>query len=204
MSETIWKAEAEAGLVAFIKQYMTLEGKPVNAFVRLPDEDLKEEIFPCMSVFNIFDVPNEYRRQRSRFIPHLMHRNYDKGEAIMTKQPLPVDALYQIDFWSFSNRQINEMTNKWMDMCEGYFNLDCEDVSSNLRNIFCRQVSNMRSQSMGHGSLRNSSYGQYDQARRVRVFNSSIDYRVWLEIFEKNTFTRRIVTEVSFRLHVKN
>ena len=192
MSETVWKAEAEAGLVAFVRQYMKLEGRPVNAYVRLPDEGLKEEMFPCVTVFNLFDVPNEHRRWQSRFVPYLVGRDYDAGIAELTKQPMPVDAHYQIDFWSMSNRQINEMTKNWLDMCGGFFNLDCMDVSNNLRSIFCRQASNLRPGMQGH-----------DQARKVRVFNQNIDYRIWLEIFEKNTFTRRLVTETVFRLHAK-
>ena len=195
MSETIWKAEAEKGLLMFIQQYMKLEGKPVKAFVRFPDEGLKDEEFPCMTIFNLFDVSNEYRRQFSRFDPYLLSRDIEKGEAELTKQPIPVDTHYQIDFWSKSNRQMNEMTKNWLENCEGYFNLDCMDVSDNLRNIFCRQV----------GNLRNGSQGQYDQARKIRVFNKSIDYRLWLEIFEKNTYTVRTVAEdgLTFKLYAE-
>ena len=191
MSETIWKAEAEAGLVAFIRQYMKLDGRPVKASVRLPDEGLKDEQFPCITVFNLFDVPNENRRQHSRFQPRLVGRDNDRGVALLTRQPIPIDAHYQFDFWSKSNRQINEMTRKWMDKCEGYFNLDCRDVSDNLRSIFCRQAGRLRPGLQGH-----------DQARRVRVFNASIDYRIWLEIYEKDVYTVRTVAEggVVFRL----
>ena len=184
MSETIWKAEAEAGLVAFIQQYVVVGGKPVKASVRLPDEDLKDEQFPCVTVFNLFDAPNERRRQYSRFEPCLVGRDLAKGEAELAKQPAPVDARYQIDFWSRSNRQMNEMTETWMEMCEGYFNLDCLDVSGNLRSIFCRQVGNLRPGLQGH-----------DQARRVRVFNKSVDYRIWLEIFGRDTRKVPLVSE---------
>lgn len=178
MSETVWKAEAEAGLVGFIGGFLGIGAK-----VRLPDEDLKTEEFPCATVYWLFDAPNEHRRQYSRFEPYVAGRDLEKGEALLAERPMPVDARYQLDFWSLSNRQLNEIAGKWTARCGGYFNLDCEDASGNVRSIFCRQA----------GNLRNGSQGHTDRGRKVRVFNAGVDYTVWLEIFERETRAVRTV-----------
>jgi len=196
--ETIWKAEVEDGLLSFIGQYMTVrvEGvvTPVKAHVREPDETLKHEQFPCMTVYGTFDRENVMRRQYDRFHSLIVNRDKEKFRAVVEKPPHPIDSHYQIDFWSLSNRQMNDMTRKWLDMCLRFFNLDCRDVSDNLRNIFCCQ----------QGDLKKADY--FDRERKVRVFHSIIDYRIWVEIYERGSYTVPIVKEggVVFRLHQKD
>ena len=151
----------------------------VKASVRYPDEDLKVEEFPMITIYGMFDTENIYRRKHSRFIPYVVYK--DLETATLSNQPQPIDIFYQIDFWSLSNRQINEMTAKWLGMCLRFFNINYKDVS-----IYCSQNSNMRNNV------------QFDQARKIRVFNSNIDYRIWATLFDENTYKVPLVQERIF------
>ena len=193
-SETIWKAEVEQGLVAMIQglfQFKDINDvlQPVKGYVRDPAEVLKTEIFPCITIYNTFDRENIYRREYERDMK-IVGKDYDTKKVFMEKPPAPYDAFYQVDFWTLSNRQMNDLTLMWLDMCGRFFNLDCKDASDNLRNIYCGQV----------GHLKKADYIQ--QENNVRVFHSIIDYRIWVEIYERKLYDVPMVTDIEINTYM--
>ena len=128
----MWKPDIELGLIGFIEKYINVKAK-----VRYPDEKLKVEEFPLITICSLFDRENIYRRVYSPFTPYII--NKDPKTITLSKQPQPIDIFYQIDFWTLSNRQINEITAKWFNTCLRFFNINCNNIF-----IYCGQNSNMR------------------------------------------------------------
>lgn len=184
-SESVWFEQVDTALLNYIKGIVKLPdsfGNPstIPVKIRKPDEDFKVEEYPCITVYNLYNSRDEFRYYSDTVI---VEKDIERGKFIQEKGAIPYNLFYQIDFWSKSQSQMNEMTRLWLgyhpDKC---FNLPVKDVSGNDRDCFV-----LLSEDLKKSDLLTSNN---------RTFHSFITYRIWVEIDERIRTEGDLVTEI--------
>ena len=186
MSANVWSEEVERGLKQEILNtvfYLTDTGikAPLTedmVFVRDPEEDLREEQIPCVTItplYNRFDV----RRYNPN--PVIMSRNDEENLLTMQDSAVPFNLFYQIDFWSRYKEDINLMTSTWLRKHFRQFNLKVVDDGGTERS----------SNVIVNESLRESDLLK----NQKRLFHSIISYVIWVELDDEVGYNVHMVAE---------
>lgn len=186
MSANVWSEEVERGLKQEILNtvfYLTDTGikAPLTedmVFVRDPEEDLREEQIPCVTItplYNRFDA----RRYNPNSV--IMSRNDEESLLTMQDSAVPFNLFYQIDFWSRYKEDINLMTSTWLRKHFRQFNLKVVDDGGTERS----------SNAIVNESLRESDLLK----NQKRLFHSIISYVIWVELDDEVGYNVHMVAE---------
>ena len=147
---SVWKEEVNLALIDYTKKILTYErcGKPFTPHVQMrkPLESIKFEAYPCVTWYNIMDLPNVYRTDN---LEHPVEYNRETGKIKMAYTPTPYDMYYQIDFWGRNWGDIDEMSMVWLQSLPPYsrgiyFNLPVIDSLGNKTSVLCVQKDVLR------------------------------------------------------------
>ena len=186
MSANVWSEEVERGLKQEILNtvfYLTDTGikAPLTedmVFVRDPEEDLREEQIPCVT---ITPLHNRFDARRYNPNPVIMSRNDEENLLTMQDSAVPFNLLYHIDFWSRYKEDINLMTSTWLRKHFRQFNLKVVDDGGTERS----------SNVIVNESLRESDLLK----NQKRLFHSIISYVIWVELDDEVGYNVHMVAE---------
>lgn len=185
-SETVWFEQVDTALLKHIRGIVKIAnsfGDPttIPVKIRKPDEDFKIEEYPCITVYNLYSSRDEFRYYPDMVV---VEKDIENKKIIEEKGAIPYNLFYQIDFWSRSQSQMNEMTRQWLGHHpDKSFNLPVKDVSGNDRDCFVIVTED----------LKKSDVLTSDN----RIFHSFITYKIWVEIDERIRSEGNLVTEIS-------
>lgn len=192
MSANVWFEEVDRGLIKEILKtvkYLNEEGViiPINSdmvFVRKPEDDLTDEVFPCITISNISDQFNPKRYNQIGSVK--VGEDIENKKAIMEKIAVPYDLTYQIDFWSRYREDINVMTRTWLIEHTWQFNLPVIDDGGTERtsNVLMKE------------GLKESNL----ISDQKRLFHSIISYTIWVELDDEVRYNSSMVTEEAIRV----
>lgn len=186
MSANVWSEEVERGLKQEILNtvfYLTDTGikAPLTedmVFVRDPEEDLREEQIPCVTITPLY---NRFDARRYNPNPVIMSRNDEENLLTMQDSAVPFNLFYQIDFWSRYKEDINLMTSTWLRKHFRQFNLKVVDDGGTERS----------SNAIVNESLRESDFLK----NQKRLFHSIISYVIWVELDDEVGYNVHMVAE---------
>ena len=186
MSANVWSEEVERGLKQEILNtvfYLTDTGikAPLTedmVFVRDPEEDLREEQIPCVTITPLY---NRFDARRYNPNPVIMSRNDEENLLTMQDSAVPFNLFYQIDFWSRYKEDINLMTSTWLRKHFRQFNLKVVDDGGTERS----------SNVIVNESLRESDLLK----NQKRLFHSIISYVIWVELDDEVGYNVPMVAE---------
>lgn len=186
MSANVWSEEVERGLKQEILDtvfYLTDTGikAPLTedmVFVRDPEEDLREEQIPCVTITPLY---NRFDARRYNPNPVIMSRNDEENLLTMQDSAVPFNLFYQIDFWSRYKEDINLMTSTWLRKHFRQFNLKVVDDGGTERS----------SNVIVNESLRESDLLK----NQKRLFHSIISYVIWVELDDEVGYNVHMVAE---------
>lgn len=186
MSANVWSEEVERGLKQEILNtvfYLTDTGikAPLTedmVFVRDPEEDLREEQIPCVTITPLY---NRFDARRYNPNPVIMSRNDEENLLTMQNSAVPFNLFYQIDFWSRYKEDINLMTSTWLRKHFRQFNLKVVDDGGTERS----------SNVIVNESLRESDLLK----NQKRLFHSIISYVIWVELDDEVGYNVHMVAE---------
>lgn len=186
MSANVWSEEVERGLKQEILNtvfYLTDTGikAPLTedmVFVRDPEEDLREEQIPCVTITPLY---NRFDAKRYNPNPVIMSRNDEENLLTMQDSAVPFNLFYQIDFWSRYKEDINLMTSTWLRKHFRQFNLKVVDDGGTERS----------SNVIVNESLRESDLLK----NQKRLFHSIISYVIWVELDDEVGYNVHMVAE---------
>lgn len=186
MSASVWSEEVERGLKQEILNtvfYLTDTGikAPLTedmVFVRDPEEDLREEQIPCVTITPLY---NRFDARRYNPNPVIMSRNDEENLLTMQDSAVPFNLFYQIDFWSRYKEDINLMTSTWLRKHFRQFNLKVVDDGGTERS----------SNVIVNEPLRESDLLK----NQKRLFHSIISYVIWVELDDEVGYNVHMVAE---------
>lgn len=186
MSSSVWYEQIDKGLIDFIQSIVKLKDSegidvPVPVRIRKPDEDFKSEDYPMVTIYNLFTS----KRDEVRYYPFdvLVKADPNTSTGSLEKSAVPYSLQYQIDFWSTSQVDMNNMLAKWEFFVSRDFNLPVIDSGGVKRYAHALQKGNMQKFDRLNGS--------------DRIYHSCITYRIWAEL-DENVIVKdcNIVTNV--------
>lgn len=186
MSANVWFEEVEKGLKEEILNtvfYLSPTGIKTKVtedmvFVRDPEEDLREEQIPCVTITPLF---NRFDPRRYNPNPVIMSKNEEENLLTMQDSAVPFNLTYQLDFWSRYKEDINLMTGSWLKKHFRQFNLRVVDDGGTER------YSNV---------LLNESMRESDLLKnQKRLFHSLISYVIWVELDDEVGYNVHMVAE---------
>lgn len=194
MSANVWSEEVERGLKQEILNtvfYLTDTGikAPLTedmVFVRDPEEDLREEQIPCVTITPLY---NRFDARRYNPNPVIMSRNDEENLLTMQDSAVPFNLFYQIDFWSRYKEDINLMTSTWLRKHFRQFNLKVVDDGGTERS----------SNAIVNESLRESDLLK----NQKRLFHSIISYVIWVELDDEVGYNVHMVAERNLSVEQK-
>lgn len=182
-SESVWIEQVDTAFIAFIQGIVKLQNAdsilvPIPVDIQKPDEDFKIEQYPCGTLYNLYD---NYDPVRYDPTPVIVSRDNASHSMVVEKSALPYSLFYQLNFWSRTQTEMNEMTRLWFGNIEmGYFNLPVKDLSGNDRSCFCRQIDNVN---------------KFEYlVDTERTLHTVVTYRIWVELDEKSQTTQPMVS----------
>lgn len=181
MSESVWHEQVCEGLCDFITHNISLNKSPVRCRVRKPDEDFKKEDYPLISIYNLYNVRDDFRRAQ-RDVE--LSKNVDTRTILVEQAALPFNLFYQIDFWSQQQSQMDSMTMQWINATQGGkdFNLPVVDNGGHSRTCYCLCKGDLGKSDLLEGTS--------------RTFHSFITYRIYAEIDENVQKVEPLVTSL--------
>lgn len=186
MSANVWFEEVERGLKEEILrtvEYLTPAGvkEPVSkemVFVRDPEEDLREEEIPCVTITPIM---NRFDPRRYNSNPVVINRDTKNNTVHMQESAVPFNLTYQIDFWSRYREDMNIMTSSWIKKHFRQFNLPVVDDGGVVRSSNALIYENMRPVDL----MRN----------QKRLYHSIISYVIWVELDDEVGYNVSMVAD---------
>lgn len=186
MSANVWYEEVERGLKEEILKtvkYLSTAGtiEPVTSdmvFVRDPEEDLREELIPCVTITPLFD---RFDPKRYNPNPVIMSRNEEENMLEMQDSAVSFNLYYQIDFWSRYREDMNVMTRTWLKGHFRQFNLTVIDDGGVERSSNVLLNEQMKSSDL----LKN----------QIRLFHSIISYVIWVELDDELGYNVNMVAD---------
>lgn len=184
-SESVWFEQVDTALIEYISNVVKLPNSkgtkvsmPIN--IRKPDEDFKIEVYPCITLYNLYSHRNDVRYNPER---QFIKRDYENSKLDVEASAVPYDLSYQMDFWSKKQSEMNEMTRLWIaHNPEKYINLPVKDMSGNQRNSFMLQTEDIKKSDLISGDK--------------RLFHSFITYKIWVELDERIGETKPMITQI--------
>ena len=184
-SESVWFEQVDTAFVKFIQKRVFTEDAhgikvPVPVIIRKPDEDFKIEVYPCISLYNLYSM-----RDNVRYCPETVIVSRDVESKTLEVEPsaIPYTLVYQLDFWSKSQTEMNSMTRQWLaSLPDRNFNLPLVDMSGKARssNVLLKD------------DLKKSDLLE----KNARLFHSMLTYHVWVELDEIPSTTKPMVVEI--------
>ena len=186
-SESVWFEQVDIALIEYIKGIVKLVDKngtlsPVPVKIRKPDEDFKIEVYPSITLYNLYSMRDEVRYYPDSVV---VERDEVNNKLIEERGAIPYSLIYQLDFWSRQQSDMNDMTRLWLghhpDRC---FNLPVKDMSGNDRSSFVLMTDDLKKSDF--------------LAENDRTFHSVLTYRIWVEIDEKIRVESDMITEIPY------
>lgn len=181
MSETVWFEQVDTALIDFISNIVKIEDsdgvvRPVPVQVRKPDEDFKVEVYPSVTIYNLYSILDKDRID-DRYIRKSIDEK--KFEVTLERTAIPYNLFYQIDFWAKYQTDMNAMTRLWIGNTGRDFNLSVKDMSGTDRSCFVLNTDKLVKSDFIDGT--------------DRVFHSSMTYRVYVEVDENIQVVKPVV-----------
>lgn len=186
-SESVWFEQVDIALIEYIKGIVKLVDKngtlsPVPVKIRKPDEDFKIEVYPSITLYNLYSMRDEVRYYPDSVV---VERDEVNNKLIEERGAIPYSLIYQLDFWSRQQSDMNDMTRLWLghhpDRC---FNLPVKDMSGNDRSSFVLMTDDLKKSDF--------------LTENDRTFHSVLTYRIWVEIDEKIRVESDMITEIPY------
>jgi len=186
-SESVWFEQVDTALINYIKGIVRLPNArgvltPVPVKIRKPDEDFKIEEYPCITLYNLYSVRDDVRYFPDKVV---VERNATGHTLVEERGAIPYSLFYQLDFWSRTQSQMNEMTLKWLGHHpDRSFNLPVKDLSGQDRSSFVLLTDSLMKADV--------------LTETERTFHSVLTYRVWVEIDERIRNGSDMVTNIPY------
>lgn len=189
MSASVWYGEVCAGLRKEIedtvrirdrrREFISLPHPLKSIVVRKPEEDLKFEVFPCVSIYI-----KSFRHDPLRYDPQCVQlvRDPTTYRTQVEEQAVPYNLDVQLDFWAKYQEDIDNMTRTWLMKHFRQFNLDVVDDGGTPRSISVLSVGGMVKSDLVLGEK--------------RLFHSILNYSIWVEIDGEMRYNVPMVTKV--------
>ena len=132
MSANVWYEEVNKGLLEEIKNTVRIKNAKGDLVpledkalvIRKPEEDLKFEVFPCVSIYN---TSSKFDPVRHSPEPTILGRDDVNKSLTVEDNAVPYDLTYQIDFWARYQTDMDCMTRSWLMKHFRQFNLKVGD-----------------------------------------------------------------------------
>lgn len=179
---TVWYEEVERGLQKEILDhvyYLSNTGIETaltedKVFVRDPEEDLRREQTPCVTISSLYNKEAPERDYYGHKQQIVLGTDKENNTAEVVDKPVTMSLYYQIDFWSAFKEDMNLMTRTWLMKHSRQFNLDVVDIKGNEMSV--NVVLNNR---MTESNLLSNG---------KRLFHSIISYVIWVEIVPDTSY----------------
>jgi hypothetical protein len=186
VSANVWLEEVERGLkeeILSTVEYLTTAGVRAKVtedmvFVRDPEEDLKEEQIPCVTITHLF---NRFDSKRYNPNPVIMSKDEENSLLNVQESAIPFNLTYQIDFWSRYKEDINIMTSSWLRKHFRQFNLKVIDDGGTERTSNVLLNEQMKSSDL--------------MKNQKRLFHSVISYVIWVELDDELGYNVHMVAD---------
>lgn len=184
MSNSVWFEEIDRALIELLTNTIKIPNRngelvSVPVSMRRPDPDFKIEVYPSITIYNVFSRYNSFRQGEAFSIKE---RDFENSKVILEKGAVPMDLYYQFDLWSKTMEDANNMTLAWYAHYDRYFNLDVIDKSGVPRSCL---------------ALRSDILRKYDYVSGDnRTFHSTVKYKIQTEIDENITTEKPMVTTI--------
>lgn len=188
MSANVWFEEVNIGLFNEIKN--TVKVKDVNGvlvtleddsiIIRKPEEDFKLEKFPCVSIYNLSYGHDPIRYNPS---PVVMGKDNENNLLILEDPATPFNLMYQLDFWSRYQTEMDSMTRTWLIKHFRQFNLKVVDDGGTERTCNC----------LIQGKVTKSDLVLEGE----RLFHTIIKYLIWVELDDETRYNKPMVGKVN-------
>lgn len=187
MSANVWFEEVNIGLINEIKNTVRVRNangvlvalEDNQIIIRKPEEDFKLEVFPCVSIYNLSYGHDPIRYNPS---PVIVGDDKEKNALIMEESATPFNLLYQLDFWSRYQTDMDYMTKKWLMKHFRQFNLSVIDDGGTERSCNCLiQGKATKSDLVLEGE---------------RLFHTIIKYLIWVELDDETRYNKPKVDNV--------
>lgn len=174
MSANVWFEEVNTALKQEIEdtvRYVNTNGvltaldEDKAIIIRKPEEDLKFEVFPCVSIYN---STYGFEPRRYNPAPVVVGRNEQTKQVELEDPAVPFNLNYQIDFWSEYQTDMDTMTRTWLAKHFRQFNLDVIDDGGVKRSCNCLASRNVVKEDL----VLNDS----------RLFHTIINLQIWVEL----------------------
>lgn len=185
MSKSVWFEQIDSSLLDFVSSIVFVNNSegikvPVPVIIRKPEEDFKIEVYPSVSLYNLYSMLNRERLDDIEEV--IVNRDFEKGTLNIEKVAIPFVLAYQIDFWSKYQSDMNLMTQLWLSHTGRYFNLPVKDQSGNDRNVLVMLSDSISKQDLLDGS--------------DRIYHSFATYKVFTELDEEIQSTIPMVSNI--------
>lgn len=186
MPANVWYKEVEQGLqneIINTTKYLSNDGSvvfltPERVFVKYPEDDLREELFPCITLTQLSGKFNPLRYNPN---PIALTKNVANKTSQMQKCAVAFDLIYQLDFWARYREDINIMTSTWLTNHFRQFNLNVIDDGGHARSVNAYVNESLKEANL----VKN----------QKRLFHSVISYVIWVELDDEIGYNTNIVTE---------
>lgn len=188
MSANVWFEEVNIGLFNEIKN--TVKVKDVNGvlvaleddsiIIRKPEEDFKLEKFPCVSIYNLSYGHDPIRYNPS---PVVMGKDNENNLLILEDPATPFNLMYQLDFWSRYQTEMDSMTRTWLIKHFRQFNLKVVDDGGTERTCNC----------LIQGKVTKSDLVLEGE----RLFHTIIKYLIWVELDDETRYNKPMIGKVN-------
>ena len=192
-SESVWFEQIDSALISLIQSTVSVYNSqgtlvPVPVKVRKPDEDFKIEEYPCITLYNLYSKRDEIRYYPDK---NIVSRDVEHKTLELESSAIPYTLVYQIDFWSKLQIDMNSMTRQWLgSFPDRHFNLDVYDMAGNKRSSNVMLKDDLKKSDLLDGN--------------ERLFHSMLTYHIWVELDELPSATVPMVVEVSLKVNKTN
>lgn len=183
MSESVWFREVSEGLQKLISSKIVFMDKdgvshPVKVSVRKPDEDLKKEEYPMVTIYGLFARRDD---RHYDFSSQIISRNPSIHTMVSENAAYSFKIFFQIDFWSTLQSDMDFMTRKWLSTFFHGFSLEVTDLSGKTRQCLVTQTDTL---------------GRADLVKdNERVFHQFLTLEVLVELDENEQKDLPMITE---------
>lgn len=184
MSANVWFEEVNTGLIAEILKSVKvtdLSGvvAPIgveSVFVKKPEEDFKDEVFPCVTIYNSTYDHNPLRYDP---IPVKLGYSLDKRTIELEETAVPYDLSYQVHFWSRYQTDMDRMTRTWLIKHFRQFNLDVIDDGGVARSCNCLCAPKLIRSDL--------------VLNKERLFHTIANLLIWVELDDETRYNMPVV-----------
>lgn len=195
MSANVWFEEVNTGLINEIRdtvKYKNIKGvlQPLDRergiIIRKPEEDLKFEIFPCVSIYNT-GYSSDLRRYDKE--PVIVEKDIEKGIVTLEDSAVPFNLEYQLDFWSKYATDMDTMTRTWLIKHFRQFNLKVVDDGGTERTCNCLRTGRVEKSDL--------------VLNTKRLFHTIIKYQIWVELDDETRYNKFMVKNTNIEFESK-